>query len=81
MDLTGIPAYAAVMEDLFPELANSASVPELMKRVVKKGALGTANRKGFYRYTKASARAWEKAWVDFTFDVRKLVEKYEKRVR
>jgi 3-hydroxybutyryl-CoA dehydrogenase len=81
MDLTGIPAYAAVMEGLFPELANSTSVPELMTRVVKKGALGTSNRKGFYRYTRASARAWEKAWVDFTFDVRKLVEKYEKRVR
>jgi 3-hydroxybutyryl-CoA dehydrogenase len=81
MDLTGIPAYAAVMEGLFPELANSTLVPELMKRVAEEGALGTSNRKGFYRYTRASARQWEKAWVDFTFDVRRLVEKYEKRVR
>jgi 3-hydroxybutyryl-CoA dehydrogenase len=81
MDLTGIPAYAAVMEGLFPELAHSKSVPELMKKVVEKGAKGTSNRKGFYRYTRASAREWEKAWVDFTFDVRRLVEKYEKQVR
>ena len=80
MDLTGIPAYATVMKGLFPELCNSKKLPAMMKRIVARGAQGIANRKGFYRYTRASAKAWERAWVDFTFDVRRLVEKYEKRV-
>ncbi len=81
MDLTGIPVYAAVMEGLLPELCNSTEVPELMKKVVARGAEGVSNRKGFYRYDKASAEAWTKAWIDFTYDLRKLVEKYEKRVK
>ena len=38
------------------------------------------NFKG-YIYDKATAEEWERAWVDFTYDLRKLVEKYEKRVR
>jgi len=81
MDLTGIPAYQAVMEGLLPELNNSTEVPKLMREVIASGALGISNQKGFYKYNKASARNWEKAWVDFTYDVRKLVEKYEKRVK
>ena len=81
MDLTGIPAYATVMEGLFPELCNSDALPEMMRKVVRKGAQGIANRKGFYRYSAASARQWEKAWTDFTLDVSRLVQKYEKRVK
>jgi len=81
MDLTGIPAYAAVMEGLFPDLCNAKSVPAMMRKVVKDGAKGIANRKGFYRYTKSTAEEWEKVWLDFTFDIRRLVEEYEKRVR
>ncbi len=80
MDLTGIPAYATVMKGLLPELSNAAKVPRIMKDAVARDAKGITNRKGFYRYTRASAKAWEKAWVDFTFDIRQLVEKYEKRV-
>jgi 3-hydroxybutyryl-CoA dehydrogenase len=81
MDLTGIPSYAAVMEGLLPKLSNARQVPELMREKVASGALGVANAKGFYPYTKASARRWEKAWVDFTYEIRALSEKYagEKR--
>ncbi len=81
MDLTGIPAYGAVMKDLFPQLCNSEEVPKLMKEALARGAEGVSNRKGFYKYDKATAEEWERAWVDFTYDLRKLVEKYEKRVR
>jgi len=80
MDLTGIPAYAAVMEGLLPQLCNEKRVPRLMRQVVRSGAVGIANRNGFYPYTRPSAKEWEKVWVDFTYDIRKLVEKYEKRV-
>lgn len=81
MDLTGISAYAAVMEDLFPQLCNSSEVPAMMKAIVEDGAEGVASRKGFYKYNKKSAEAWSEAWVDFTYDLRKLVEKYEERVK
>lgn len=79
MDLTGIPAYMLVMEDLLPKLCNSVEVPKLMRETVESGALGIANAKGFYRYTKASARRWEKAWVEFSYEMRKLAEKYSEK--
>jgi len=81
MDLTGIPAYMAVMEDLLPELDNSTKVPKLMRAMTKSGALGIANQKGFYKYTKAEAAKWEKVWVNFTYDIRGLAEKYQKQVK
>jgi 3-hydroxybutyryl-CoA dehydrogenase len=79
MDLTGIPAYAAVMEGLLPQLSNATEVPKLMRETVESGALGISNANGFYPYTKASARRWEKAWVDFTYEIRRLSEKYDRR--
>jgi 3-hydroxybutyryl-CoA dehydrogenase len=76
MDLTGIPAYALVMEGLLPELSTSKQVPALMRTMVASGAKGVANARGFYPYTKRSAKRWEKDWVEFTYDVRKLADKY-----
>ena len=52
-----------------------------MKDIVDGGAEGISNRKGFYKYTSKSAGEWEKVWLDFTHDIRKLTEKYEKRVK
>jgi 3-hydroxybutyryl-CoA dehydrogenase len=76
MDLTGIPAYGAVMKDLFPELSDSKEVPELMKRVMASGALGVSNARGFYDYTPAQARRWEKAFLKFSYEIRALARKY-----
>jgi len=76
MDLTGIPAYATVMESLLPQLSNAREVPRLMRETVARGAEGTGNADGFYPYTKASARRWEKAWVDFTYEIRRLSDRY-----
>jgi 3-hydroxybutyryl-CoA dehydrogenase len=76
MDLTGIPAYAAVMKGLFPELNSSTKVPALMKRVVASGARGVSNAKGFYRYTPAQASRWEKRFLKFSYEIRKLAQRY-----
>jgi len=76
MDLTGIPAYLAVMKDLFPELNNSDQAPAFFEQLVAEGAKGVSNAHGFYSYTKESAEKWEKLFVDFTYDIRKLSEKY-----
>lgn len=76
MDLTGIPAYAAVMKDLFPELNCAREVPALMQKVVKSGAKGVSNAKGFYRYTPEEAKRWEKRFMKFSYEIRALAQKY-----
>jgi 3-hydroxybutyryl-CoA dehydrogenase len=78
MDLTGIPAYAAVMEGLLPKLSNQKTVPVVMQEAVRKGWEGISNGKGFYRYDRASAARWKKAWAEFAYDVKALAERYEK---
>jgi len=79
MDLTGIPAYAAVMRDLLPDLCCSTNTPKLMQDVVASGARGIANAKGFYQYTPAEAKRWEKRFLDFSYEIRALALKYAGR--
>lgn len=80
MDITGIPAYLNVMKDLFPELDNSAKAPRLMEELVATGAKGISNEKGFYPYTPESAERWEKLFIQFTYEIRKLSEKYPQNI-
>jgi 3-hydroxybutyryl-CoA dehydrogenase len=80
MDLTGIPAYAAVMKDLLPDLNCATEVPRLMQEVVQSGARGVSNAKGFYRYTPAQAKQWERLFIEFSHNVRELAEKYPENV-
>ena len=72
MDLTGLPAYAAVMGRLFPKLSQSGDVPETMRRLVEGGALGVANGRGFYTYTAEEAAKWQAALVENVWRVRDL---------
>jgi 3-hydroxybutyryl-CoA dehydrogenase len=80
MDLTGIPAYAAVMEGLLPELSTQKTVPAVVRDTLERGAKGISNAKGFYRYNKSTSKEWERAWVDFTYDIRALAQKYDRRL-
>jgi 3-hydroxybutyryl-CoA dehydrogenase len=80
MDLTGIPAYAAVMKDLFPELSCATKVPALIDQLVKSGARGVSNARGFYSYTSAEAQRWEKLFLKFTYEIRELAQKYPENV-
>lgn len=80
MDLTGIPAYLNVMRDLFPELNNATTSPELMEKLVASGAKGVSNAQGFYPYTQETAEHWEKLFVEFTYEIRKLSEKYPQNI-
>ena len=73
MDMTGLPIYAKVMEGLFPDLANTTELPELMKKKVESETL-------FYDYSGGKDKDWEEVWSAFTHDIRSIVEKYEKRV-
>ncbi len=76
MDLTGIPAYEAVMRDLLPDLSCAKEVPPLMRKVVQSGAQGVSNCKGFYHYTPAQARWWERRFRKFAYEIRALALKY-----
>ena len=76
MDLTGIPAYAAVMKDLLPDLNCSTQVPRLMRTLVRSGARGVSNAKGFYRYTPRQARRWEELFIEFSHNIRELAAQY-----
>jgi 3-hydroxybutyryl-CoA dehydrogenase len=76
MDLTGIPAYAAVMKDLFPELSTSGQLPKTMQKLVEAGANGIFNGRGFYQYSPAECEAWKRTWEQFSFDIWKLAAQY-----
>jgi 3-hydroxybutyryl-CoA dehydrogenase len=76
MDLMGIPAYAAVMERLLPQLDASAEVPRTMRQLVESGAKGISNLRGFYDYTPAEAERWRRMLVDHVWAVRELTDRY-----
>lgn len=76
MDLTGVQAYHAVMKDLLPTLSNDPHVPRLIDDLVKEGARGVANAKGFYEYTPEEARLWEETFKEFSYEIRNLALRY-----
>ena len=76
MDLTGVAAYHTVMKDLFPTLSNSTEMPGLIDDIVKAGGKGIANGKGFYTYSKEEAKQWEETFTQFSYEIRRLAEKY-----
>jgi len=80
MDLTGVPAYETVTRDLFPELSNETKVPALISDLVKSGARGVSNARGFYRYTSATAKRWKKLFMKFSYEIRALALKYPENV-
>ena len=58
MDLTGVPAYAAVMKRLLPKLSTATTTPQFMLDLVASGAEGVTNGRGFYQYTPEEAEQW-----------------------
>ncbi|WP_138484172.1 3-hydroxyacyl-CoA dehydrogenase family protein [Dyadobacter bucti] len=76
MDLTGVPAYHTVMQNLLPTLNNSTEVPELIDKVVREGGRGVANAHGFYDYAPGEAKMWEETFKEFSYEIRELALKY-----
>jgi 3-hydroxybutyryl-CoA dehydrogenase len=77
MDLTGVPAYAAVMKRLFPQLSTSTEVPAKMREVVESGGKGISNGRGFYNYTPEEAQRWERMLIENVWKVRALQDEVE----
>ncbi|HSB16323.1 MAG TPA: 3-hydroxyacyl-CoA dehydrogenase family protein [Bryobacteraceae bacterium] len=80
MDLMGVEAYYRVMKDLLPELSTSPEIPSLMRSVVEPGGRGISNGRGFYRYTTAQSKRWEKLFLKFNYEIRRLAMKYPEDV-
>ncbi|MEO6845719.1 MAG: 3-hydroxyacyl-CoA dehydrogenase family protein [Chthoniobacterales bacterium] len=76
VDLTGIPAYHSVLDELAAELCDAKKSPETLRKLAESGAKGIANQRGFYAYTPEEAAEWEKKWRDFTWEMRRLADKY-----
>lgn len=76
MDLTGVAAYHTVMKDLFPTLSNQQEVPALIDDLVKAGARGVTNARGFYEYTPEEAKLWEETFIRFSYEIRELALRY-----
>lgn len=77
MDLTGIPAYGAVIKDLFKELSNQKDMPKLMQKALDEKWNGTHNGKGFYQYDQKLCDEWKQKFSGFSYDIRKLMNKYK----
>ncbi|GAB3340608.1 3-hydroxyacyl-CoA dehydrogenase family protein [Larkinella ripae] len=76
MDLTGVPAYHAVMKELLPTLNTRSEVPKLIEEVVKRGGKGVQNANGFYDYSPEEARLWRETFEEFSYEIRRLALKY-----
>ncbi|WP_077130121.1 3-hydroxyacyl-CoA dehydrogenase family protein [Spirosoma montaniterrae] len=76
MDLTGVPAYHAVLKDLWPTLSNRTDVPKLIQTIVDRGGRGVTNADGFYEYTPEEANAWRDTFERFSFEIRELALRY-----
>ncbi len=74
MDLTGLPAYAAVMERLWPKLSCATEVPATLRTLVDGGAKGISNGRGFYNYTPEEAAGWEQRLIDNVWATRAAPE-------
>src|SRR4051794_7666077 len=77
MDLTGIPAYAAVMERLWPKLSCATEVPALMRELVEGGAKGISNGRGFYSYTPEESERWERRLIENVWASRAAIDAAE----
>jgi 3-hydroxybutyryl-CoA dehydrogenase len=81
MDLMGVEAYYRVMKDLLPDLNTSPDIPASIAKVVESGGKGIANGRGFYRYSKEESERWEREFLKFNYEIRKLSAKYSARLK
>lgn len=81
MDLMGVEAYYRVMKDLLPDLSAAAGIPACIATVAESGGRGITTGRGFYRYSKKEAQRWEKEFLKFNYEIRKLTGKYAARLK
>lgn len=73
MDLSGLPAYAAVMKRLWPKLSCATDAPAILQALVESGAKGIRNGRGFYNYTPEESARWEQRLIDNVWATRAAI--------
>jgi len=76
MDYYGLVASAKVMETIFPTLSNATEPPEMVVKMVKEGAEGMANGKGFYSYTPQEAARWREIFRRHAWEMTGMQNRY-----
>ncbi len=77
IDLTGGPGlYARAMSHVLPTLSNSTRIPPVLRKMARSGARGITNGRGFFRYTKEEAHAWEKLYRRHALRVTEMQNEY-----
>ena len=77
MDLTGITAYGRVMQHLLPNLSNGSEIPKSFKEIFNHRDQSTAS---FYSYSEEGKAEWDKNFLDYSTDIKKLTDKYKLKI-
>lgn len=76
MDFMGLKDYGTILNKLFPELSNTATVPPIMQKMVADGARGVHNDRGIYPYEPGEGKQWDEAFTRFNLEIHTLAAQY-----
>jgi 3-hydroxybutyryl-CoA dehydrogenase len=82
MDYMGLKDYDTIFANLFTQLSNATTVPDLMKKMVQDDARGIHNNRGLYDYENGEGEQWDEAFTKFNLEIHRLAAVYsEDKVR
>lgn len=76
MDLMGTSIYGVVMKDLNPELSNAREVPGFFEELMDKDPGENGPGHGFYSHSPLKLEKLEHAFLEFSREMRTLMERY-----
>lgn len=76
MDYVGLKDYETILARIFPQLSNSAEVPQIMQQMVRDGARGIHNDRGLYPYEPGEGNQWDEAFARFNQEIHDLAAEY-----
>ncbi|MCE7063201.1 3-hydroxyacyl-CoA dehydrogenase family protein [Dyadobacter sp. CY343] len=76
MDYTGLKDYGTILNNIFPQLSNTETVPPIMQKMVTDAARGVHNDKGLYPYEPGEGKQWDEAFTRFNQEIHQLAANY-----
>jgi 3-hydroxybutyryl-CoA dehydrogenase len=80
MDLTGIAAYAKVMQHLWPDLSKESKIPKTFREIFDNVNNKDRSTATFYSYREKEKLEWERNFLDYSTDIKKLTDKYKLKI-
>jgi len=77
MDLTGITTYGKVMQHLLPDLSNEPEIPKSFQDIFNQRNQSIAS---FYSYSKEEKAEWERNFLGYSTEIKKLTDKYKLKI-